>query len=370
MRNLYRCVIAAAFTASAMACSPSTAPTREPVSVEDTIAFELFRLEAGARKLPPQAEPRLRALLGDALAALGPDPRPPESAEEFRAFAETVSISLASHNDIQPVDPPDWTSSLGQALQPVPTDHPRLARYLSHESNAERLKHVDRAKPFHFLDCDMASLLLISVAQMVGFDLKLVEVPRHNFVRWSDGQGGYANWDWTYWGSHRDEYYARNWTMTEAQRSRGLWLSSQSAAEGRGYFIGALASVVRDPRQRLELVRRAIKGAPNHPLNAEAAAWAFATGEEGVSEQERQSAVTYALTALAADPGHAGYNLTAACAFGVNGSGDVAAALQERAASLASSRDSDNFRANLERMQRGDLCQDRTGEIDPEVENE
>jgi hypothetical protein len=359
MRNLYRRAIAALFLVAIAACSPSTAFA--PVPADDTLAFELFRLEARARKLSPDAEPRLRALLGDALAALGPDPRPPETRQEFLAFAETVAISLAGHNQIQPVDPVDWVSSLGEALREIPADQPRLASSLGHASNRERRKHAKPDEPFHFLDCDMASLLLISVAQMVGFDLKLVEVPRHNFVRWSDGRGDYANWDWSYWGSHPNEYYARNWTMTEVQRNRGRWLGSQSAAESRGYFIGALATIVRDPAQRLELVREAIKGAPNNPITAEAAAWAFATIEDGVTDSERQSAPAYALVALAGDPGNAGYNLTAACAFAVAGSADVAAALEERAASLASSADTENFRANLEGMRREELCRAWSG---------
>jgi hypothetical protein len=370
MRYLYRHAIAAIILVSTAACSPSSAPGPEPVAMEKTIAFELLRLEAGARKLPPEAERRLRSLLRDAYDSLGPDPRPPENADEFRAFAEKVTISLAGHNQIQPVDPADWVSSLGEALQPVSSDHPRLARILDHGQNKERRRHVKPGEPFHFLDCDIASLLLMSVAQMVGFELKLVEVPRHNFVRWSDGRGEYANWDWTNWGSRRNEYYTRNWSMTELQRNRRLWLTSQSAAESRGYFIGALTAIVSDPAQRLQLVREAVKGAPNHPIVAETAAWVFATNGKDVTDEERSDAVTYALTALAANPDNAGYTLTAACAFAVGGSADVAAALRERAASLDPSDASENFRANLESMERGHLCRDRSGQTDPDGEEE
>jgi hypothetical protein len=366
MPNLYRRAIGVLFLVSLAACSPS--PTR--VSADETLAFELFRLEAKARPLPPEAEPHLRALLEDALAALGPDPQPPTTPDEFVVFAETVSISLAAHNYIQPVDSIDWTSSLGESLRPVPPDHPRLARYLADGSNRARRKYVKQGEPLHFLDCDMASLLLISVAQMVGFDLALVEVPGHNFVRWSDGAGAYANWDWTYWVSRRNEHYAGGWGISPAQRDRGIYLGSQPAAESKGYFIGALATVVRDPAHRLELARLAIRGAPNNPATAEMAAWAFATIEDGVTDEERQSAVSHALAALAGDPGHAGYNLTAACAFAVNGSADVAAALEERAASLASPDDSENFRANLAAMQRGELCRDGSGPIEADAEEE
>jgi hypothetical protein len=369
MRYLYRRAIAAAFLVSVAACSPTAAPVPAPVAMEDTIAFELFRLEARAHQLPPEAETRLRSLLRDSLAALGPDPRPPQSADEFLIFAEKVSISLAAHNDIQPVDSADWVASLGEALRPIPADHPRLARNLDDRANRERRKHAKPNEPFHFLDCDIASLLLISVAQMVGFDLKLVEVPRHNFVRWSGGSGGYANWDWSYWGTHGNEYYAGNMARAEVEGNRGRWLGSQSAAQSRGYFIGVLAAVVRDPEQRLELVRRAVQGAPNNPITAETGAWVFAT-TEGVNGQERRSAVAFALTALAAEPDNAGYNLTAACAFAVAGSAEVGAALQERAASLQSSADTDNFRVNLERMRRGEICQERREQVGSDDEEE
>ncbi len=368
MRNLYRLATAAAFLVSIAACSPATAPTPAPIAMDDTMALELFRLEARARKLPPEAETRLRSLLRDAFTALGPDPRPPETSDEFLIFAEKVSISLAAHNDIQPVDRVDWVDSLGDALRPIPPDHPSLARNLDHAANRERRKYAKPGEPFYFLDCDIASLLLISVAQMVGFDLKLVEVPNHNFVRWSDGRGGYANWDWTNWGSHRNEYYADRWAMTELQRNRGRWLAGQSAAESRGYFIGVLAAVVRDPEQRLELARQAIRGAPNNPMTAETAAWVFATTGKGVTDQERRNSVGYALAALAGDPDDAGYNLTAACAFAVTGSAEMGAALQERAAALESSNDSANFRTNLERMRRGEVCQDRTEQAEPDDE--
>lgn len=370
MRHFYRRAIAGALLLLIAACSPSAAPVVAPVAMEDTMALELFRLEQRGRAFPPQAESRLRALLGDAYASLGPDPRPPENADEFLLFAEKISVSLAAHNNIQPVDRADWVESLGEALQPIPADHPGLPANLGHISNRERGKHSKPGDPFYFLDCDIASLLLISVAQMVGFDLKLVEVPRHNFVRWSDGEGGYANWDWTNWTSRRDEYYARTWPMTQVQRNRGRWLASQSAAESRGYYVGVLAGAVRDPEQRLQLVREAIKGAPNNPIVAETAAWVFATAGEGVTDQERSDSVTYALSALAADPDNAGYTLTAACAYTVNGSTEVGAALTERAASLEPSNVSENFRVNLENMKRGDLCRGRTSSTDPDSEEE
>lgn len=202
-----------------------------PVSADNTIAFELFRMEAEAESLPPELEVRLRTVLNDAYAAVGPNPRGPTNQAEFIAFAERVSISLARHNFIQPVLKVDWTDSLGEALRPVSTTHPNLQAYLDGSQNAARRPYFAPTQPYYFLDCDMGALLLMSVAQMVGFELNLVEVPDHNFVRWHDGSGGRVNWDWTNWASFPDNRYVLSHGISQTQLQRRAFLGNQTAGK-------------------------------------------------------------------------------------------------------------------------------------------
>lgn len=322
-----------------------------PLPLEKTVSFELLRMESDARPISVESEKFLRKILMDALTAAGSNV--PTNENDFLDFAKRVSISFARNNFIQPILQKDWTNSLGESLAPVAEDHPRAGQYLDHSQNLERRPYIDPSKPLHFLDCDMAALLLMSVAQMAGFELNLVEVPYHNFVRWQGPDGQRVNWDWTYWGSHPDSFYIRQRGISEAQLLRKAFLQSQSAEESRGYFIGVMAIPVQEPAKRLALRRAAIKAAPSNATTANNAAWTFATIEEGITEAERQDAVVFALTAWATNPGNANYIDTVACSFGARGQWEMAVALETQAARMDPA-----YQENVERLQQRELCAD------------
>lgn len=345
-----------------IASSPAQALAR-PVSVENTLAFQLFRLEAEARTLPPEFEPRLRSVLTAMHASLGPNPRPPATPEEFADFARRTSIALASRNFVQPVNRGDWLDSLGEALTPIAAGHRGLASILDppHSLNAERLRHAERQGQFYFLDCDMAALLLISTAQMVGFELQLVHAPDHEFVRWEDGRGNYRNWDWTYWGSFSNEEYRRMLHISRAQEQRGVHLSSRPAAETRGYFITGVARTVDDRAQSLALLRQAAALGANNPVTASNIAWSLATDRDGVSPEERRDALVYSLTAWAGFPDSPVSMNNVACALAVRSEWALAIAFQERAIERelplgAASPRIDRLRAELARLESREPC--------------
>lgn len=354
---IVRSILVAGGLCVAALASIGTPASAAPVTADETVAFELFRMEAAAGSLPPELEGRLRAVLNDAHASLGSNPRPPTSAAEFLSFAERVSISLARHNFIQPVLKADWVDSLGRALQPVSATHPNLRAYLNHSQNAARRPYLDATRPYYFLDCDMGALLLMSVAQMVGFELNLVEVPSHNFVRWSDGSGGKVNWDWTNWGSYPDTRYIQSHAISPVQLLRRTFLGSQTAAESRGYFIGVMTINLSDPAAVLRLRRLAIAAAPNNPTTANNVAWSFATIATGVTDDERTAAVAFSLSAVASKPGDANYLDTLGCAYAAAGNRRLGAAIEEQAIADAGADDVDGYRRNLARIRNGELCQ-------------
>ena len=320
------------------------------VATEHTLAFQLLELERKGGSPPPNAETLLKDTLESAYAQLGTDPQPPKTRQEFLAFAGAVSKALAASNFVQPERLSDWPDSPGVALRPLPRSHPGLKAALASPKNTERLKHSNPAQPYRFLDCDMGSLLIMSVAQMVGFQVHLVEVPDHNFIRWHAPGGGAVNWDWTHWSSRQDqEYYDR---IDPVQLTRRTYLGSQTAGEAEGYFLAVLTRNIRDPSLKLELRRRALAQAPANPVTANNVAWSFATLDEGVTEQERKDAVPLALSAWASAPNDPGFMDTAACAFAAANQKAIALALLNH---LAASGDAGQ-RANIERVSRGERC--------------
>lgn len=322
-----------------------------PLPAEQTLAFELFNMERDARPLPAETEALLRKVLADGLAAGGATA--PASQQEFIAFAERVAVSLAKHNFIQPLAKDDWPNSLGQVLTPLPADHPRASANANLSNNAARRPYLDMTKPLHFVDCDMGALILMSVAQMAGFELNLVEVPDHNFVRWHGLAGQIANWDWTYWASHPDALYVAQRGISTAQLRRKAFLQSQTATESRGYFIGVMAIPVQDPAKKLALRRLAIESAAKNPTTANNAAWAFATVPTGVTPEERRDAIVYGLSAWASQPGDLNFIDTVACSFGAAGNWNLAVALENHAAAIDPA-----YSANLARLRQKQLCTD------------
>ncbi|HEX8625976.1 MAG TPA: hypothetical protein VF782_13000 [Allosphingosinicella sp.] len=339
------------------ACGPAeTAAAAAPIAWDRTLAAELLQLELENGNPPENARAMLEAVLEDAYAASGGDRPPPSTQSEFRDFALKVSTALAKHNFIQPVAQAEWVNSLGQAFRPVSPTDPRVTAYLAHAQNAQRRPFVDPGKPFYFVDCDMAALLILSVAQMAGFDLSLVHVPSHEFVRWQGPAGSSANWDWTNWGSFDEDYYRRRYAVSQAQEHRKVFLTSQRIAAARGYFIASMSRNVKDPLRKLNLRRKAAALSANDPVTASNVAWSFATARNGVTPAERVDALPYALTGWAAAPDSAVHMNAVACALAARREHGLAVALQERAIEEGADSDLERYRSELVRLKRKELC--------------
>ncbi|HEX8512822.1 MAG TPA: hypothetical protein VF688_06925 [Allosphingosinicella sp.] len=309
-----------------------SAPQAAAVPLEQTLAYRMLQRERTVRKVSSSAEPLLREVLSGAMAALGPDPAPPSTAEEFKAFAETVSTVLAAHNFIQPASAEYWPDTVGEAFAPLPRSDSRVASSLKADQPT-RLAHLKGGGPIYFVDCDIGSMLIISVAQMVGFEVAMVEVPGHNFIRWKSPEGATANWDWTYWRSPDET--ARAARLQNALLTRTVFLASQTPAETEAYFKSVLAGQIDDQAAKLALRREAAAVFPNNRVVAYGVARTFALSPSA-SPAEREEALGYGLLALSME-GHsdprtlAGRMMTVACAYAANREPALAKAFSQRA---------------------------------------
>ncbi|HEX8574045.1 MAG TPA: hypothetical protein VF759_14975 [Allosphingosinicella sp.] len=358
LRRLWGRAIRLAAGASLLlaACGPVETGAAGAVPWDSTLAAELIDLEQENGNLPAGARTLLAEVLEDAYSAWGRDRPAPRSRSEFGEFALKVSEALARRNFIQPVARDSWVNSLGQAFRPISPTDPRVAANLAHEQNRRRRPLSSPGKPFYFVDCDMAALLIISVAQMAGFELSLVHVPSHEFVRWQGEGAGSANWDWTNWGSYDEDFYRQRYGVSLGQENRGIFLTSQSPAAAKGYFLATLSRNVDDPSRKLSLRRQAAALSANDPVTASNVAWSFATTRTGVSPAERSDALPYALTGWSGAPDSAVHMNAVACALAARSEHGLAVALQERAIEGASSGDLKRYRSELDRLKRKQSC--------------
>lgn len=323
--------------------------------IETTTAYELLTLERSVRQVPTNAEELLRSILIDITNKVLNVHRHPQTREEALAVLEVIQLALVKHNFLQPSEEEDWPQTLGIAFTPRTLTPAALSQVLRHYHNVRRAQYIDLAKPIYFVDCDMGSQIFIAVGELAGWDIRLVEVPNHNFVRWHLSETIKVNWDWTRWESSNDSDYFVELSDGD-HRLRSFYLRSLEPAETKAYYTGLIGSEASLPSDAERLLQEAVKVLPNHPLTLNNLAWLYATTPE-FARYKGNLAVSFGLAAWSMRPLYGVFADTVACAFAANGSLLLAERIEEFALEHANSpMQRESFRKNRDQIGKGKLC--------------
>jgi hypothetical protein len=354
--HLRRRLAASSLLLSAILSPPALATQYDVKPIDSTMAFQLLTQERSVRQVPPDAERLFSIALEDATAAALQVNRRPQTKDEALAVLEAVQLTLAKHNFLQPPEEKDWPQTLGIALTARPFTPVELDRILQDPDNRKRSAYVDRSKPFYFVDCDMGSQFFIAVGERAGWDIRLVEVPQHNFVRWHISESVKVNWDWTRWSSSEDSSYGINTSASGDPRVRALYLRSLDSKEARAYYLGLIGSEAVLHTDAERLLQEALAILPNHPLTLNNLAWLYATTPE-LASNKSNLAVGYSLAAWSLRPYDGNYADTVACAFAADEAKDIAIEIEDFAMEHArSTTQLKGFQANRALIKEGKLC--------------
>lgn len=325
-------------------------------SIEATTAYKLLSVEREVRDVPASAEALFRLVVADATEAAADTRRHPRSREEALAVLEAIQVALTRHNFLQPSDEKDWPQTMGSALIPLKSGDERIPPALDYYRNERRLPYLDATQPMYFVDCDMGAQFFIAVGERLGWDIRLVEIPKHNFVRWHLSETSFVNWDWTRWGSVDDEDYRGELPPIADPRLRSFYLRSLDPKEARGYYLGLIGSEALEPLDGERLLREAMTALPSHPLTLNNLAWLYATNRVFAGERQRL-AVSLGLAAWSTRPLDGNYADTVACALAADGEVQLAEGIELYAMRHASgSAQREAFSSNLARIKEGELC--------------
>lgn len=355
------------FLAGCEAQPQSSAPAKTAAKVEKTLAEELLELEGQHRDLPPEYFELLQSVMNESVAALGDKPVQPKTPAEAIAASEAVSLVFAKHNFFQPTGFQTNPSTLGEALTPKSLSEDELKSLLEFLTNPIRVQYYTPGQPVYLVDCDMASLILMSVFDRIGWDTRLAKAPVHMFLRWHLPDGETVNWDWSSWGSFDDELYllARGETARE-QVKQGTYLRSLPKEEAKGGFIGLIGSLLDDENTELDdnsaaiaLLENAIELAPNHPSTLNNLAWVYAT-DPGLALEYGEVAIMYAHRAVAADTSRFfRFRIgTLACAYAADSEWTLADAIMTGLVEENHSTGAEAYEYNLNRIKNKKLCGD------------
>jgi hypothetical protein len=308
-------------------------PVRHPYSTT-TVSY-LLAMEISVHRPVSQATQRLAEsaieAATEAAAAEGAKPKDRESA--LHALG-AIQRELNRNNFLQPPREDLWRHTLSEALVPHDPMEKDVAEGLAYHENQSRLGFVDRNRPFYWVDCDMGSLLFVSVGERLGWDIRLAAVPHHNYVMWRVSAAEIVNWDWSSGRSVPDSVYLSRGTSVRHWSDAGVYAVSMSRLEMRGYYLGQIGTKIDHTQEGLALLEQASRLAPKDPSTANNLAWAYATRENSTVLQ-RDLAITFALQAWAVDPDDANVVDTVACSFAARDEFVVAEVLERRALSGA-----------------------------------
>ncbi|MCE9521093.1 MAG: hypothetical protein K8S25_01515 [Alphaproteobacteria bacterium] len=344
---------------TAMFVSPAAADS--PLPIESTLSYQMLQIEAGVRPVSSVKFALLRSVLERATAAAANRYSRPRTRRDAIDALDAVQVAIAEHNFIIPTARRYARDSLADAFEPLNLSGEERKLILAPgEVNGFRARYVDPSKPLYFVNDALGSQLIISVGQRMGWDIRLVSVGDHHFVRWHLNPTLALNWDWTAGGPSRNEDYAvdggpqyREWP----QRRR--FLRSLSAGYARANYLLLISRRVDGVAGKRKVLELAMASDPTHEQVQNSLAWLYAT-DPALARSRGRLAVQYALSAWAATPRDADVADTVACAFAATGERGLAVQAErfaiERLREERRSRSIPEFEGRLRQIQDGGTC--------------
>jgi tetratricopeptide (TPR) repeat protein len=306
-----------------------------------TIAHQILSIEAETKNVTDDMYRLLDSLIDEAKAAIKLQPIPSDSegaAVYVKSVFEQIDRLLLKHNFLYPKSNKDcWTLLLSDGLTPQNLDPAFLDELLRQASNTRRAPYVDRSVPFYLVDCDTASYLYMGIGEALKLPVSLVELPEHNFVRWSLGNNSYVNWETVYGVSLPDDNYMYMLGSPELAKdlvNRKIYLATMSVDDTIGYEYAARAlkwEKLKDYKRAVEDYDRSIKLYSRSPFAYNNLAWLYSTIE---SVRNGKKAGELSLIANKIYPDNANYLDTLAAAYAENGEFDKAVATEQKAYEL------------------------------------
>lgn len=335
-----------------------------------TIAHQFLDDERNVGPVTVSEYSILDSLLDEAQQRLRPIPADLSGAA-YDQFAEnslkTIDCILVRHGFVYPGK--GLVQLLSDGLDSAMfTDTTFLDALLTHRHNAGRTEFIRKRKtgPFYVVDCDIASYLYLAIGEIMKYPLSMVDLPTHNFVRWSRPDGSYLDFETMDGILTNDNYYYAIWgipqrfvgipgvmtTMTKTQLVAYHFFTLGVAITWKGDYPGLIATY-----------EKAISIDATLNDSANNLAW-FYSVVPNVQLRDGKKAVEYAEKAVAI-LANGDIVDTLACAYGTAEQFQEAVASEQRAIMIGWTPQESNLQGDLTRLQAGQTCEDPMFGKDP-----
>lgn len=323
----------------------ATKVQNRPVDITQTLAMQMLSIEEQVRDVSPSVRAELTAALEDLANAARQSHGDGRSRTSAIAAFTAMQDALCARGYRQPLRDDGWPNTLGDAFGSSEGDQ----RFTT-ENCTKLAKQRDLDTRF-LVDCDIGAEILVSAGQLLGWDFRIKNMPKHTYLEWILRDGSAVNWDWTHGASYDDAYYTHSLLKVAiAHRDYGRPLSLD---EARAYYLGLIGAYAKDAKKGRELLKQAISRIPFDPLTQNNYAWSFASHPD--LELPSQDVMGFALASLSSRPDDPNILDTVECLFAAKG--DRAIGLSVLAKAVASGR-SGSYEKHRSQVENGGICRD------------
>jgi hypothetical protein len=210
-----------------------------------TIAHRFLDNEVGAGDVTPEMYAILDTLIDQAVAQLQPYSvgLAPAQAKIFAVETlKAIDCILLRHGFVYPAK--GLVALLSDGLGPTIYDNPAdLLQLRQQQHNVRRNKFMDvrGSGPYYVVDCDVASYIYLAIAEVMKYPMHLVEIPRHNFIRWILDATSFVNFETMDGFATDDMYYRTHWGIDDRFVGIGGILETMNEKQTRAYHYASVA---------------------------------------------------------------------------------------------------------------------------------
>lgn len=248
--------------------------------LESTIGHQVLALDNAAIPTPEAALVKLDATL-EAVVSQVKIGSMPQTTDEAVAVLSQIESVLIRQNYACSI--PYRVANFSEGLLPRPLNLELTRDSTNRLRRAHMLEHAGEL--FSIVDCDLGSLLYLSIADRLGLPLVMVEVPEHNFIRWIFDNGlPHLNWDTNYgYSVFSDEGYISHHGVPPETISQGVFLANMTRTTVLGYFNqcrGLAWQSLKEYERALAEYRLSTQANPKAPNPLNNLAWLYASSRK------------------------------------------------------------------------------------------
>lgn len=215
----------------------------------DTTAHQMLKNESEINAVDEKMYNLLDIIISEAKEQIKFEPGDNIDQKSAIQILKIIDNIVINNNIVYPAK--DLVLLLSDGLKPQRISDNEINHFVNKLQNRRRERHIlkHRTENHYIADCDITSFMYLGVADALKLPIALVEVPKHNFVRWVFKDNSYINWETMYGTVEGDNYYKEWYKLKDEWIENRLFLVSMNREQVLAYHYRLMGIAWREKNE-------------------------------------------------------------------------------------------------------------------------